>query len=125
MNSTQKQMLILIAGPYRSGTGDDPVLIRKNLDDMTEMALKVYEKGHMPLIGEWFTLPMIEAAGSAKTGDEIFNRYFHPVSVQLVGFCDAVLRIGGPSAGADEMVQTGLRNGKKIFMSLAEIPELG
>ena len=26
-----KSMLILIAGPYRSGTGDDPLLLERNL----------------------------------------------------------------------------------------------
>lgn len=25
---TQKQLMILVAGPYRSGTNDDPVLIQ-------------------------------------------------------------------------------------------------
>ena len=27
-------MLILIAGPYKGGTNDDPVLIKKNLDKL-------------------------------------------------------------------------------------------
>jgi hypothetical protein len=27
-------MMILIAGPYRGGTNDDPVLIKKNLDKL-------------------------------------------------------------------------------------------
>ena len=27
-------MMILIAGPYRSGTNDDPVLIQKNFEEM-------------------------------------------------------------------------------------------
>jgi hypothetical protein len=31
MPSTTKPMLIPIAGPYRSGTGDDPDLIASNL----------------------------------------------------------------------------------------------
>jgi hypothetical protein len=29
-----KPMLILIAGPYRSGTNDDPVLMQKNVEEM-------------------------------------------------------------------------------------------
>ncbi len=32
-------MMILIAGPYRSGTNDDPALIAANVRAMTEMAL--------------------------------------------------------------------------------------
>lgn len=31
-------MMILIAGPYRSGTNDDPKLIAANVHAMTEMA---------------------------------------------------------------------------------------
>ena len=95
--------MILVAGPYRSGTHDDPQLIAANAKAMTDAALEVYKIGHLPVLGEWFALPLIEAAGSKKIGDDIFNKIFHPVAVQLIDHCDAVLRIGGPSTGADEM----------------------
>jgi hypothetical protein len=52
-------MLILIAGPYRSGTNDDPALMRKNLDQLESVALPLFRKGHIPLIGEWVALPLI------------------------------------------------------------------
>ena len=42
---------------------------------------------------------------------------------ELIGKCDAVLRIGGPSSGADDMVATGERLGKRIFRDLSELPE--
>ena len=32
--------MILVAGPYRSGTNDDPVLIAKNVEAMTAFAEK-------------------------------------------------------------------------------------
>ena len=117
-----KPLMILVAGPYRSGTHDDPELIRTNVKAMTDTALELYRMGHMPVLGEWFALPLIEAAGSQETGDEIFNEYFHPVAIRLIEHCDAVLRIGGPSAGADEMVRTGKVNGKIIFYEKDEIP---
>ncbi len=115
-------MMILIAGPYRSGTNDDPHLIEANVQAMTTMALQVYQLGHLPVLGEWFALPLIAAAGSKTQGDEIFNRIFHPVAVQLIDHCDAVLRIGGPSQGADHMVETGRSKGKMIFYNLDEVP---
>ncbi len=31
MTTTTKSLMILIAGPYRSGTNDDPERMRKNL----------------------------------------------------------------------------------------------
>jgi hypothetical protein len=33
-------LMILVAGPYRSGTNDNPELIRANVDAMTDTALK-------------------------------------------------------------------------------------
>lgn len=116
-----KQLMILIAGPYRSGTNDDPALIQKNVDAMNETALTVYRMGHLPVLGEWFALPLIETAGSKTTGDEIFNSMFHPVAIRLISFCDAILRIGGPSQGADEMIRIGEEQGKVIYRNLAEI----
>lgn len=116
--------MILIAGPYRSNTNDDPHLIEVNVKAMTDMALEVYEMGHLPVLGEWFALPLIDAAGSKEKGDEIFNKIFHPVAVQLIDHCDGVLRIGGASSGADEMISTGKKKGKLIFMTKAEIPKI-
>lgn len=117
-----KSLLILVAGPYRSGTNDDPAKIAENVQAMTDTALLIYRRGHLPVLGEWFALPLIEAAGSRRMGDQVFNEIFHPVAVQLIDHCDAVVRIGGNSAGADEMVSTGKLKGKLIFNSLLEIP---
>jgi hypothetical protein len=34
------------------------------------------------------------------------------------------LRIGGPSAGADEMVTIGVSKGKRIFRGIHEVPNV-
>jgi hypothetical protein len=115
-------LMVLIAGPYRSGTNDDPVLIAANVHAMTAMALRVFRAGHLPVMGEWFALPLIEEAGSERTGDAIFNEIFHPISRQLVARCDACLRIGGASSGADEMVAIAKANGKQVFFAVEELP---
>lgn len=122
--SNTKPLLILVAGPYRSGTNDDPKLIAQNVKAMTDTALELYRKGHMPVLGEWFALPLIEAAGSKEIGDDIFNEIFHPIAVKLITHCDAVLRIGGASSGADEMVRVGKEKGKLIFSNISEIATL-
>jgi hypothetical protein len=119
---TSQPLMILVAGPYRSGTNDNPDLIAANVKAMTDTALALYRMGHMPVLGEWFALPLIETAGSESIGDAIFNELFHPVAVRLISHCDAVLRIGGASAGADEMVTVGKEKGKTIFFSKEEIP---
>ena len=114
--------MILVAGPYRSGTNDDPVLIAKNVEAMTEASLRLFRAGHLPVLGEWYALPLIEHAGSTGVGDPVFNEIFHPISRRLVAKCDGCLRIGGPSAGADEMVDLARQNGKAVYFSLEEIP---
>jgi hypothetical protein len=119
-----KALMILVAGPYRSGTNDDPHLIEANVQAMTSTAVELYRMGHLPILGEWMALPLIEAAGSKKVGDEIFNEIFHPVAVRLIDHCDAVLRIGGASAGADEMVMTAQAKGKTVFFSKGEVPAI-
>ena len=120
----KKQLLVLVAGPYRSGTNDDPELIEKNVKALTDAALEIYKMGHTPVLGEWLALPLIHAAGSKEIGDDIFNEIFHPIAVDLINHCDAVLRIGGASAGADEMVKTGQSKGKLIYRSIDELPKL-
>ncbi len=121
MNVNQR-MMILIAGPYRSGTNDDPVLIQKNIETMESYALPIFRAGHIPLLGEWFALPLVHLAGSKKIGDEAFNEIFHPIAIRLLEKCDAVLRVGGPSQGADEMVRIGRELGLKIYRDASEIP---
>lgn len=120
--NSSKSMMILIAGPYRSGTNDDPGLMRKNVQDMESYALPIFRAGHIPIVGEWLALPLVDLAGSSKVGDLAFNEVFHPIAIRLLEKCDAVLRVGGPSAGADEMVRVGRTLGLKIFTALAEIP---
>ena len=119
-----KSLMILVAGPYRSGTNDDLVLIEANVKAMTDTALELYRMGHMPVLGDWFALPLIEAAGSQETGDAIFNEIFHPIAIRLIDHCDAVLRIGGASKGADEMVNTGRLKNKIIFYKQEDIPKI-
>jgi len=114
--------MILVAGPYRSGTNDDPALIAKNVAAMTDVSLQLFRAGHLPVMGEWFALPLIERAGSRVIGDAAFNEIFHPVSRRLVAKCDGCLRIGGASAGADEMVALARQSGKAVYYSLEEIP---
>lgn len=117
-----QSLMILVAGPYRSGTNDDPKRIQENVDAMTSTALKLFRLGHLPVLGEWLALPLIEHAGSRQIGDKIFDEIFHPISRDLVVRCDACLRIGGPSKGADEMVSLARNSGKRIFLDFAEVP---
>jgi hypothetical protein len=114
--------MILVAGPYRSGTNDDPTLIARNVQAMTGMALRLFRAGHLPVLGEWFALPLIELAGSKRVGDMVFNEIFHPISRRLVAKCDACLRIGGVSQGADEMVALARSVQKRVYFRFEDVP---
>ena len=72
--------MVLVAGPYRSGTGDD---------------------------------------------NAAFEEIFHPIAERLLARCDAVLRVGGASQGADLMVRVARERGLEVFSSLGEVPGCG
>ena len=121
-NTLAKSMLILIAGPYRSGTGDDPEKMAANVHFMESFALPIFRLGHIPVLGEWFALPLVQLAGSKQVGDEAFNEIFHPIAERLLEKCDAVLRVGGESRGADLMVELARSKDLLIYDQLEEIP---
>ena len=123
-DSAKVPMFILVAGPFRSGTGDDPVLIAANMRLMTETSLVLFRRGHMPVTGEALALPMIEAAGSERIGDAAFDEIFHPLARRLFHKLDAVLRVGGASAGADEMVALARERGIPVYRSVDEVPAI-
>lgn len=120
-----RALAILVAGPYRSGTGDDPALLAANLAAMEACALPLYRAGHLPLIGEWLALPMARLAGSTQLGDAAHDAMFHPHAERLLERCDAVLRVGGASAGADAMVALAERRGLLVFRAIGEVPGVG
>ena len=91
---------------------------------MESYALPIFRAGHIPIIGEWLALPLVDLAGSRRVGDQAFNEVFHPIAIRLLENCDAVLRVRGPSIGADEMVRVGRSLGLKIYSAPAEIPKI-
>lgn len=118
-------MLILIAGPYRSGTNDDPILMQQNLSRLEAAALPLFRLGHIPMIGEWVALPLLELAGSTQPGDEAYKEILYPVAHRLLQKCDAVLRLEGASKGADEDVRIALERGLKVYYNINEVPHAG
>ena len=118
-----QSLLILIAGPVRSGTNNRAELIEANLHNMAQVALRVYQKGHIPVVGEWLALPVAKAAGSKAIGDAISEEYLYPVAHRLISRCDAILRMPGESRGADLDIEEGKKRGLAIYSALEEITE--
>ncbi len=122
MSTSEQSLMILVAGPYRSGTGNDPALIVQNMQAMNQAALAVFRAGHLPVAGEWFALPLLETAGSARMGDAAWDAIFHPVAERIAARCDACLRIGGASVGADAMVAIFERGSRPVFRHAGDLP---
>jgi hypothetical protein len=124
MTSSDASLTILVAGPYRSGTGDDPERMRANLRALEAAALVLFRSGHLPLIGEWLALPLLEAAGSRQIGGPLWEEIVYPVAHRLLERCDAVLRLPGASQGADNDVRIARERGLPVYHRLDEVPSL-
>ena len=116
--------MILVAGPYRSGTGDDPALIAANHRAIQLACLELFRAGHLAVNGEDLALPLAELAGSTRVGDAAFDEVFHPMGRRLVARCDGVLRLPGASAGSDEMVELARARGIPVWTAVEEIPSV-
>ncbi|WP_340681916.1 DUF4406 domain-containing protein [Amycolatopsis coloradensis] len=117
-----KPLMILIAGPFRSGTGDDPELLARNLARLEEAAWPIFRSGHVPMIGEWVALPVLRGAGGKTVADPIAKEVMYPTADRLLHHCDAVLRLPGDSAGADQDVAIALSRGLAVYHRVEDIP---
>ena len=115
-------MLILIAGPYASGTDGNPELMARNLKRLEEAAWPIFRAGHVPMIGEWVALPVLESAGASGPTDPLAAEVMYPTAERLLQHCDAVLRLPGESRGADQDVAIAQSRGIPVYHSLDEVP---
>lgn len=115
-------LLVLIAGPYRSGTGDDPRLMAANLARLEEAAWPLFRAGHVPMIGEWVALPVLRSAGADGPLDPFAEQVMYPTAARLLEHCDAVLRLPGESTGADQDVAIARQRGLPVYHHLDEVP---
>jgi hypothetical protein len=114
-------MLILIAGPYRSGTNDEPDRLAANLDFLERAAWPIFKAGHIPMIGEWVALPVMRGIGST-VGDPASLAVLTPTAERLLQHCDAVLRLPGASTGADNDVRIATERGLPVYTTTEDIP---
>lgn len=117
-------MMILIAGSYRSGTGDDPAKMAANPAALEAAAWPIFRKGHVPMIGEWAALPILRGAGGGAPGSAAYDAVLHPAAHRLLAKCDGVLRLPGASAGADTDVQIAQARGLPVWTAIDDIPEV-
>ncbi|MET0692517.1 MAG: DUF4406 domain-containing protein [Propionibacteriaceae bacterium] len=118
---TPAPLLVLIAGPYRSGTGDDPQKLSANLARLEAAAWPVFAAGHVPMIGEWVALPVLRSAG-ATLADDLSEQVMYPTAQRLLAHCDAVLRLPGDSTGADQDVAIARERGIPVYFRVEDLP---
>jgi hypothetical protein len=115
-------LMVLVAGPYRGGTGDDPEKIAANHRAIQQACLELFRAGHLAVNGEDLALPLAALAGSTRVGDAAFDEVFHPMGRRLVARVDAVLRLPGASAGSDEMVALARARGAAVYTAVEQVP---
>ncbi|MFI2293736.1 DUF4406 domain-containing protein [Isoptericola sp. NPDC019571] len=118
-----RPLLILVAGPYRSGTDGDPAAMEANLRRLEEAAWPVFAAGHIPVVGEWVALPVLRSAG-ATLDDDLADDVLYPTAQRLLQHCDAVLRLPGESTGADQDVAIAESRGLPVYYDVADVPRL-
>lgn len=108
-------MWIMVAGPY-SSNGASEAQKARNLDALNRAALRVFDMGHLPIIGVNLGLP-ITAVAPERT-----EQILMPISLALVERCDACLRVGGASRGADAEVASFEAAGKPVYHRIEDLP---
>ncbi len=85
--------------------------------------MPLFEKGHVPMIGEWVALPIWRAAGGCVIGDAEYDRILHPTAHRLLERSEGVLRLPGASTGADMGVKIAQARGIPVWFALEDVPE--
>jgi hypothetical protein len=106
----------MVSGPYRSGAASAEARAG-NLAELNRAALALFRAGHVPVIGVNLALPLIEAAGEAA-----YDEIMMPLSLGLADRCDACLRVGGPSPGADQEAERFRASGRPVYTRLEDVP---
>jgi nucleoside 2-deoxyribosyltransferase len=106
-------MRIAVAGKYSAETAAER---QANFEAMNQIAARLLEKGHTPLIGVNAALPVVQRADVADEYEAIMQ-----ISMAVVSACDAILLISN-SKGTDREREFFLENNKPVYYSIEEIP---
>lgn len=113
--------MILIAGPHRSGTNNDALTIKQNRQKMEDVILPIFRAGHIPVIGDWFAVPLLKVAGSQSHGNPVYEEILYSVTARIVKKCDAILSLNGASRRSEEDVMLAKVLGIPIYYNLADL----
>ena len=91
-----------------------------DLASMEVVASAIFDAGHVPVIGTWFTEPLVAISGLEADTEESVDQVRQPLTERLLARCDAVLRVGGPSTEADVMMGAARARGLRVFFDVKD-----
>lgn len=115
-------LLLLVAGPPRASSAGVPRDPATDLDDLLAASWALLRRGHVPLAGETAALPLARHVGAHRVEDDAFGEIVRPYARLLVARCDGVVRVGGPCAQADELVEQVRTRGGRTWSSVDAVP---
>jgi hypothetical protein len=116
MTASAPPLWIMISGPYGTGARSEADRA-ENLKALNRAGYEVFRRGHVPVIGVNAALPMVQTIG-----EQVYEDLMLPLSLALAERCDAVLRVGGPSEGADREVERFLARGLPVYRTVDDLP---
>lgn len=106
-------MIIAIAGPYSADTTEQR---QKNFETLNEVAARLLDLGHIPVIGVNAALPVVDRIKSSDRRKAIMD-----ISLAVVTCADAILMFR-ESPGAIEEMELMRSLGKTVYLNESEIP---
>jgi len=107
-------MIIGVAGRYSADTNEQR---QKNLDLLNEVAARLLEKGHIPLIGVNAALPVVDKSRVSDRYKSIMD-----ISMTVMERCEALL-MTSESTGANKERDLILAKGLPVYYSIEEVPD--
>ena len=104
-------MKIFIASPYTIGD------VAQNVREGCLVAEKIRELGHLPFVPMLFHLWHLLSPHDYGYWTSMDNEWLYE--------CEALLRVPGPSSGADKEVALAMKLGIPVYYSLDDLAQLG
>ncbi|GAA5123671.1 hypothetical protein GCM10023339_43940 [Alloalcanivorax gelatiniphagus] len=117
-------LLLLVVGPAPPDVADAARFATTDPVDLVAAGHELFRRGHVPLVAEAVVLPLADAAGSGDASSAGVPDDTHAFARRLLGHCDGIVRVGGASAGADELAALAAARGARVWASVDAVPHV-
>ena len=111
----QERLLVYVAGPYSASTAER---LERNVEAAVDAGIAVFQRGHFPYVPHLTHYVDLRAK---QTGITLEWEDFISWDLPWLERCDALLYLGS-SKGADIELRLAEKLGKRIFVSLEDVP---